>query len=173
MSGVRSVSYEVYYLQYGRWQIHHRYGSSERDEAIEEAKRLDTQGHFDASCVVREAWSNTTGTAFESVIYHSPKLKDKPPVGFITAGQDGGAKESAAAPATTGGGKSGGGGGGRGGPVASAPEGSAAANAMKDAKKRAQEFNKKQQEEAEARAREAPPVRTAPQGAGPGRGGLG
>ena len=126
MAGGRSVSYEVYYLQYGRWQIHHRYTYSERDNAIEEAKRLDSQGHFDAACVVRESWDNATGTASESVIYHSPKLKTKPPVAFITAGDDGKAKPSAASA----------GGGARGG-VKNAPPGSAAANAAAEAKKKA------------------------------------
>ncbi len=149
MSGARAVSFEVYYLQYGRWQIHHRYGTTERDEAIEEAKRLDTQGHFDASCVVREAWDNATGTASESVIYHSPKLKTKPPVGFITASQDGGAKPG------------GGSGSGARGPMANAPEGSAAANAMKDAKKRAEEWNKKSAAEA-AQAKREPSIRKPP-----------
>lgn len=100
MAQARQVAYEVYYLQYGRWQIHHRYDSSGRDEAVEEAKRLDTQGHFDASCVVRESADPGSGSASESVIYHSPKLKAKPPVSFITAGQDGAATPSkASAPA--------------------------------------------------------------------------
>lgn len=127
MAGGRSVSYEVYYLQYGRWQIHHRYNYSERDEAIDEAKRLDSQGHFDAACVVRESWDDATGTASESVIYHSPKLKTKPPVAFITAGGDGSPKPSTAS--------GGSGGGGRG--VTKPPPGSAAANAAAEARKKA------------------------------------
>jgi adenylate cyclase len=114
MAQARQVAFEVYYLQYGRWQIHHRYGSGEREDAIEEAKRLDTQGHFDAACVVRESTDPTSGVSSESVIYHSPKLKTKPPVSFITAGQDGAPTPSKAA----------------------APPGSAADNARREATKR-------------------------------------
>lgn len=128
MAGARSVSYEVYYLQYGRWQIHHRYGFSERDQSIEEAKRLDSQGHFDAACVVRESYDEGSGTSSESVIYHSPTLKAKPPVAFITAGSDGSAKPSAAGAAAASGMRA---------LVKNAPAGSAAANAMADARKKA------------------------------------
>ncbi|MDW3207049.1 MAG: adenylate/guanylate cyclase domain-containing protein [Alphaproteobacteria bacterium] len=142
MAGGRSVSYEVYYLQYGRWQIHHRYNYSERDIAIDEAKRLDSQGHFDAACVVRESWDEASGTASESVIYHSPKLKTKPPVAFITAGNDGTAKPSTA-------GASGPSGGGR-GSVKNAPPGSAAANAAAEARKKAA-ARKAQQKKAPAK----------------------
>lgn len=114
MALARQVAYEVYYLQYGRWQIHHRYDSSERDEAVEEAKRLDTQGHFEASCVVRESTDPGSGTASESVVYHSPKLKAKPPVSFITSGQDGVAPTSkASAPPGSAKANAAGGGGGR------------------------------------------------------------
>jgi class 3 adenylate cyclase len=123
MSGGRSVSFEVYYLQYGRWQIHHRYPLSEREAAIDEAKRLDTQGHFDAACVVRESFDKATGTASESVIYHSPKLKTKPPVTSITAGADGSAGPTAGKNTTK-------------AVLRNAPSGSAAANAAALAKQR-------------------------------------
>ena len=123
MSGGRSVSFEVYYLQYGRWQIHHRYPLSERDAAIDEAKRLDTQGHFDAACVVRESFDKATGTSNESVIYHSPKLKTKPPVSSITAGADGSAGPTAGRNTTK-------------AVLRNAPSGSAAANAAALAKQR-------------------------------------
>lgn len=124
MAGGRSVSFEVYYLQYGRWQIHHRYPLKEREAAIEEAKRLDSQGHFDAACVVRESYDQGSGTANESVIYHSPKLKTKPPVANITAGPDGAAANPLAGKNTTR------------AVLRNAPSGSAAANAAALAKQR-------------------------------------
>lgn len=127
MAGARSVSYEVYYLQYGRWQIHHRYGFSDREAAIDDAKRLDAQGHFDASCVVRESYDAGSGTATEAVIYHSPKLKTKPPVAYITAGQDGAAAASTSSTARQ--------------PLKNAPPGSAAANAALEARRRAEKQN--------------------------------
>lgn len=141
MSAGRSLTYEVYYLQQGRWQIHARFKHDERDEAIEECKRLDTQG-FQGSCVVRESYSRSTGEMSESVVYHSPRLKGKPAIGAITGNPDsGGQKNDGGGGAKGGGGASGGGGGGggRGRSVMEAPEGSAAANAAKEAKKRREE----------------------------------
>ncbi len=142
MAGGRSISFEVYYLQYGRWQIHHRYGLAERETAIDEAKRLDTQGHFDAACVIRESYDNATGVASETVIYHSPKMKTKPPVALITAGQDGAGGGKAGAARSV---------------LKNAPRGSAAANAAAQSKQRA----KGQQENARPRKAE-PELRRPP-----------
>ena len=142
MSGQKLVSFEVYYLQGGRWQIHARFGPNDREQAIEEAKRLDTGG-FEASCVIREAFSQATNESEESVAYYTPTLKTRPPVAHITGGAGGGSSKS---------GWSG----------DAPPEGSAAANAIKDAKKREREFNKKQKAEAAAQAKKnAPPPRKA------------
>ena len=149
MAGGGSVSYEVYYLQYGRWQIHHRYNYRERDNAIDEAKRLDKQGHFNATCVIRENWDDSTGTASESVIYHSPNLKAKPPVDVITAGNNGAAKPAASAPSR---------------PAVKAPPGSAAANAQAEAKRQAS-IREAEQKAAQARRPEPrePPLATMPE----------
>lgn len=149
MAGGRSVSFEVYYLQYGRWQIHHRYSMSERDDAINEAKRLDS-GHFEAACVLRESYDASSGTSSEAVVYHTPTLKAKPPIASLTSGGSGGAP--AAKP-------SGGGGGGR-GPMKNAPPGSAAANAIAEMRKKAAAA-KAAAKEAEAR-RPQPAPRTPP-----------
>lgn len=132
MSGQKLVSFEVYYLQNGRWQIHARFGPNDRKQSIEEAKRLDTGG-FEASCVVREAFHQGTNASEESVVYYTPTLKSRPPVGQITRGS----------------------GGGKGGLSGDAPpEGSAAANAMKDAKKREAEFSRQQKAEAAEREKQ-------------------
>ncbi len=130
MSAGRSLSYEVYYLQHGRWHIHARFKFDQRDESVEECKRLDSQG-FEGSCVVRESYSQSTGESSESVIYHSPRLTGKPAIGVITG--------QSSAPSSGGGGGSSGGGGGGSRAVMDAPEGSAAANAAKEAKKRREE----------------------------------
>ena len=124
MNARRLVSFEVYYMQNGRWQIHARFGPNARDEATDEAKRLDTGG-FEASCVIRETFDNASNTSEEVVVYHSPNLKTKPPVSHIT-------------------------GSGGGGSSAPPPEGSVAANAMADAKKREKAFIQKQKKEAAA-----------------------
>lgn len=124
----RSVSFEVYYMQNGRWQIHARYDANNRDEAIEEAKRLDS-GAFKAACVVRESFDSATNNSSESVIYHTPTMKAKPPVSFITSGaQDGGKAPAGKARA-----------------AAAAPPGSAAANAAGEAKKRIAEAKKERE----------------------------
>ena len=73
MSGPKELSYEVYYLQSGQWRIHARFAANKRDEAEEEAKRLDTSG-FEASCVVRRR-DPETATSNETVVYHTPTLK--------------------------------------------------------------------------------------------------
>ncbi len=127
MSARRLVSFEVYYMQNGRWQIHARFGANAREEATDEAKRLDTGG-FEASCVIRETFDNANNTSEEVVVYHSPSLKTKPSVSHIT------------------------GSGGR--APSPPPEGSAAANAMVDAKKREKAFIQKQKKEAAAHREE-------------------
>ena len=118
MAAGRSVSYELYYLQHGRWSIHARYSYRERDTSIEEAKSLEKQGHIEATCVVRESFDYSTNRSSESVIYHSPSLKAKPPVSFITSGAATGERKK---PAT---------------PSVNFPPGSAAANAAKGTKSR-------------------------------------
>ncbi|MBP5858868.1 hypothetical protein KAJ83_17750 [Marivibrio halodurans] len=135
----RSVSFEVYYMQNGRWQIHARFEAADRDDAIEEAKRLDS-GAFSAACVVREAFDSATNTASESVIYHTPTMKAKPPVSFITSGAVDSGKMA--------GGKSR-------GPALAAPAGSAAANAADDARKRIDAAKKKRAERLDRQKRGA------------------
>ena len=140
MSGQKLVSFEVYYLQGGRWQIHARFGPNDREKATEEAKQLDTGG-FEASCVIREAFDQATNESEESVVYHTPTMKSRPPVGQIT-NSGGAGKQGSSGDAP--------------------PDGSAAANAMKDAKKREKDFNKKQQAEAAEQAKKkAPPPQKA------------
>lgn len=140
MSGQKLVSFEVYYLQGGRWQIHARFGPNDREQAVEEAKQLDTGG-FDASCVIREAFDKATNQSEEAVVYYTPTLKSRPPVGQITNAS-----------------------GGKGSSGEPAPEGSVAANAKKDAAKREQAFNRKQKAEAAAAAKtKTPPSRDIPE----------
>ena len=125
MSARRLVSFEVYYRQNDRWHIHARFGADAREEAVDEAKRLDTGG-FEASCVVRESFDKVANTSEEAVVYFTPSLKTRPVVSSITGGS------------------------GKSGKSTPAPEGSAAANAKVDAKKREKAFIKKQKAEAAA-----------------------
>lgn len=78
-----SISYEIYYMQHKRWQIHARFDANQQEAAIEEARRLENES-FEASCVIRESYNPNTGKFSESVIYSSPRLKNKPSAASIT-----------------------------------------------------------------------------------------
>ncbi len=129
----RQVSFEVYYLQDGRWRLHARYGPAEGDEAINDAKYLDTTG-FEAACVVRDSFDVAHSVSDETIIYHTPTLKARPLVSQIA--------EDAAA-------------GGAPRAVMPAPEGSVAANAAKSAEAQERAFLATQLREAAAQTQAA------------------
>lgn len=89
MNATRSIRLEIYVLHNGRWEIHSNFTMEQRDESIEEAKRIDVSGQFGAVCVVREIYSTADNSSRESVIYHSPKLSTAPPVDAVISGQGG------------------------------------------------------------------------------------
>lgn len=122
MATGRSISYEVYYQQDRRWHLQASFDSGKRDDAVEEAKRLEKEGHLQGACVIREAYDKATNLSHESIVYSSPGLKEKPSVAAIS-GADGNLKN--------------------------APEGSVAANAAREAKKREAAFQERQMREAE------------------------
>jgi len=68
-------SYEVYYNQNGRWQLHGSYEPNEREKAIEEAKSIEAKEGFPTR-VIRETFSNETNTSEEIVTWQSPKAKN-------------------------------------------------------------------------------------------------
>ena len=139
----RSTTYEVYYMQEGRWHLQASYNGDKRDDAVEEAKSLEKDGHFQGACVVREAYNSNSNESVESVIYHSPQLKSKPNVNSISGG----------GPA----GKS----------VRNAPPGSAAANAAKDAAEKEKKFQAQQRAQIDAeKAKNEPALRRVPDGNG-------
>jgi adenylate cyclase len=84
-----SVRLEIYVLQKTRWEIHSNFTMEQRDECIEEAKRLDVGAQFGAVCVIRETYSGSDNSSRESVIYHSPSLKTPPPVASVMSGEAG------------------------------------------------------------------------------------
>lgn len=127
-AGKRNINFEVYHLLDGRWQINTRFELEQRDEALEYAKTLDSSGIVDAVCVVREVYDPAGNGLSESIIYHSPSLKTKPPIERITRGQQGHARRA----------------------LSEAPEGSAAANAAAEARKRADEKKKAHEKKMEA-----------------------
>ncbi|RED52257.1 adenylate/guanylate cyclase domain-containing protein [Aestuariispira insulae] len=137
----RSTNYEVYYMQDGRWHLQASYNGEKREEAVEEAKSLEKEGHMQGACVVREAYNSHSNESVESVIYHSPQLKSKPNVSSISGGGPGGKT------------------------VKNAPPGSAAANAAKDAAEKEKKFQAEQRAQIEAeRAQNDPALRQVPDG---------
>jgi adenylate cyclase len=68
-------SYEVYYQQNGRWQLHASYEANQREQAIEDAKGIEAKEGF-PSRVVRETFSSETNTSEEVVTWQSAKAKN-------------------------------------------------------------------------------------------------
>ncbi len=67
-------TYEVYYHQNGRWQLHASFESGERDIAIEEANVVANKEGY-ATRVVRETFYPETNTTEDVVAWQSPKAK--------------------------------------------------------------------------------------------------
>ncbi len=117
-----SVSFEIYTLVNGRWQIHVRYDDAGREEAVREAEQLEREPHIERVRVVRDEYDSNMNTSRELVVYET-KLggddeKKKQKAGKGQIGPSGG-----------GGGKSGGG----------KAKGRKARQAAKEAKKQARE----------------------------------
>jgi adenylate cyclase len=74
-AGGKSVSYEVYLQVGGRWELHARHGSHAREEAIDEARQLETESRVEATCVNRESYDAVANSSTESVVYRTPKQK--------------------------------------------------------------------------------------------------
>jgi adenylate cyclase len=74
-AGGKSVSYEVYLQVGGRWELHARHGSHAREEAIDEARQLETESRVEATCANRESYDAVANSSTESVVYRTPKQK--------------------------------------------------------------------------------------------------
>ena len=66
-----TVSYELYTLVNGRWQIHVRYEESRRKEAMTEAQTLEKEPHIERVRVVRDQYDTVTNASRESTIYET------------------------------------------------------------------------------------------------------
>jgi adenylate cyclase len=67
-------SFEVYYSQNGRWQLHASYEANEREKAVEDAKGIEAKEGF-PSRVVRETFNDETNTSEEVITWQSEKAK--------------------------------------------------------------------------------------------------
>ncbi|HEY9078979.1 adenylate/guanylate cyclase domain-containing protein [Magnetovibrio sp.] len=69
-----STSYEVQVMQGGKWRIHAQFPPSGREDAIEEAKTLESMPGLSGIKVVRDNYDDRTGLHREHMIYkHVPK----------------------------------------------------------------------------------------------------
>ena len=73
------TTYEVYVLQGTRWEIHSRYNAVQKEQAIQEAKSLETTPGIDSTKVVKEIYYPKEGLAEEFTVYKSENLKKKSP----------------------------------------------------------------------------------------------
>lgn len=69
-----STSYEVQVMQGGKWRIHAQFPPSGRDDAIDEAKTLESMPGLAGVKVVRDNYDDRTGLHKEHVVYkHVPE----------------------------------------------------------------------------------------------------
>jgi len=69
-----STSYEVQVMQGGKWRIHAQFPPSGREDAIEEAKTLESMPGLSGIKVVRDNYDDRTGLHREHMVYkHVPK----------------------------------------------------------------------------------------------------
>tara|TARA_B100000676_G_scaffold304204_1_gene355984 strand:+ start:149 stop:1996 length:1848 start_codon:yes stop_codon:yes gene_type:complete len=66
-----TVTYEVYTLVNGRWQIHVRYEEGRREEAITEAQVLEKESHIERTRVVRDQYDALTNASRETTVYET------------------------------------------------------------------------------------------------------
>ena len=71
------VSYELYTQVKGRWNLESRYGSAEREDALNDAKNLAHDSHIDAVRLVRETYDPERGASREATIYSAVKRGEK------------------------------------------------------------------------------------------------
>ena len=71
------TNYEIYYRKKGsdRWMMDSRYGTTSKQEALDDAKELERQPDIDAVRVVREIHNAETNATRDTVIWTSSKLK--------------------------------------------------------------------------------------------------
>ena len=63
------ITFEVYVQKDGRWTLEARYNSSQKDEAIGEAKQLSAMPHLQAVKVVRETYDDDNNRIREKTVY--------------------------------------------------------------------------------------------------------
>jgi adenylate cyclase len=66
-----TVSFELYTLVNGRWQIYVRYEEGRREDAMTEAETLEKESHVERVRVVRDQYDSEMNVSTETVIYET------------------------------------------------------------------------------------------------------
>ena len=66
-----TVSFELYTLVNGRWQIYVRYEEGRREDAMTEAETLEKESHIERVRVVRDQYDSEMNVSTETVIYET------------------------------------------------------------------------------------------------------
>lgn len=73
------ITYEVHALSKGRWNIESMYKGNQREQAVEDAKRLNREPHIEAVKVVCETYNEQTNQSSEVVIFDTARPQDDKP----------------------------------------------------------------------------------------------
>ena len=80
MSDGLVLTYEVYVLKSGRWELHGNCAPHETDKCVENAKRLYKTGRHEGVRVVEDTYDPGMKTHEESIVYCSPRRQPPKPV---------------------------------------------------------------------------------------------
>lgn len=73
MSDSSSISYEIYLLKSGRWELHTKFTPDEQHECVEEAKRIYAAGRVEGVRVIEDTYDPQTKTSTEETLFCSPR----------------------------------------------------------------------------------------------------
>ena len=75
-----SLTYEIYVMRSGRWELHGNYEPEEAEKCLDEGKRLYKSGRHEQVRVVADTYDPETKTHEEEVLYCSPRRPRPKPV---------------------------------------------------------------------------------------------
>lgn len=73
VSDSSSISYEIYLLKSGRWELHTKFTPDEQHECVEEAKRIFAAGRVEGVRVIEDTYDPQTKTSTEETLFCSPR----------------------------------------------------------------------------------------------------
>ncbi|NKB58255.1 MAG: hypothetical protein GKS00_18165 [Alphaproteobacteria bacterium] len=73
MSDNSNITYEIYLLKSGRWELHTHFTPDERDLCVEEAKKIYASTRVEGVRVIEDTYDSKTKTSQEETLYCSPR----------------------------------------------------------------------------------------------------